>query len=179
MTQTRPLLAALAVGGLVLSLAACGGDMMTAPHAPSQPVLDRAGAQVSSAALLSCPASSSQSATAVIGEHGGTVAVGRFALRIPPHAVRSATAFTFDVPASPYLEVNIHAAGVEHYHFARPVSVTLDYSRCGEDVKHASFDAWYLSETGTMMGRMHGHDAKGQQLFVFETDHLSRYAIAD
>ncbi|HEX6533742.1 MAG TPA: hypothetical protein VF041_04045 [Gemmatimonadaceae bacterium] len=177
MTQTRPLLAALAVGGLVLSLAACGGDMLTAPHAPSQPVLDRAVSATSSD-LLACPASTSQSATAVIGPRGGTLSVGRFAIRIPEHAVAQPTTFVFDVPASPYLEVDIHAAGIAHYEFARRATVTLDYSRCGADLS-GEFDAWYIDDSGTKLHRMHGHSEPGRQLFVFKTDHLSRYAIAD
>lgn len=177
MTQTRPLLAALAVGGLVFSLAACGGDMLTAPHAPSQPVLERA-AVTSSSDLLACPTSISQSASATIGPRGGTLSVGRFAIRIPAHAVDRPTTFVFDVPASQYLEVNIHADGVAHYEFARHATVTLDYSRCGSALP-AGFDAWYIDDAGAKLHEMHGHDVRGQQLFVFKTDHLSRYAIAD
>lgn len=178
MNHTRPLFAALVVGGLALALAACSADTATAPRAV-RPALERAVSS-ESAALVACPVDTSASASAVIGPRGGAVKVGRFALKVPPHAVAEPTTFTFDVPASPYLEIDVHAAGVAHYEFSRPVSVTIDYSRCGSGMRGMSFDAWYIdSATGALVAPMHGHNARGAELFVFDTDHLSRYAIAD
>ncbi|HEU4643077.1 MAG TPA: hypothetical protein VFS44_11530 [Gemmatimonadaceae bacterium] len=155
--------------------------MTTAPRA-TQPVLDRAvaAAPTTAPSLLSCPVDTSASASAVIGPRGGTLHVGRFAIAIPRGAVAEPTTFTFDVPASEYLEINVHAAGVAHYFFDRAVTVTIDYSRCGGDVKAKDFDAWYIdSETRSPIAKMHGHAMPRQELFLFRTDHLSRYAIAD
>lgn len=183
MKFTRPLSAAVALGGLVLAIAACSSDNITAPATPAsmRAVASRdAAAPTAATGLLACPVDSSASATAVIGPRGGSVSVGRFELSVPPHAVPEPTTFTFDVPASQYLEVDVHVPGLAHYEFARPVHITLDYARCGSDFAARTFDAWYIdSATSALIAPMRGHDDKGRALLIFSTDHLSRYAIAD
>jgi len=131
-------------------------------------------------ALLSCPVDTSASATAVIGPHGGTVSVGRFSLRLPPHAVEEPTLFTFTVPASQYLEVDIRANNADHFVFNRPATITIDYARCDGNVDRSTLDAWYIDRSSKgLIEAMHGHNALGLDEFVFTTGHLSGYALAD
>src|SRR5690349_7677004 len=105
-------LSAVVAGGFALALAACSADSPLAPSrtvpAPSFEQL-AAPSDTTSPTLLSCPVDTSASASAVIGPHGGEVTVGKFSLRLPPHAVEEPTTFTFTVPASQYLEVDIRA----------------------------------------------------------------------
>ncbi len=174
----------IAAGGLALALAACAGDAPTAPGKPSTPALppsfDRAAATVANPSLLACPVDTSASASAVIDRRGGKISVGNFSLRVPPHAVRTPTLITFNVPASPYLEVEIHAAGTQHYQFERSVRIVLDYSRCANSVRPSTLDAWYIdSSTKSMITPMRGFNDRGRERLVFWTDHLSGYALAD
>jgi hypothetical protein len=176
----RPFLT-LVAGGLAIALAACAGDSITAPQAA--PSFNRAAAgapAATSPSLLACPSNRSLSASAVIGRRGGTVSVGHFSMWVPPGAVRTPTRFTFEVPASQYLEVEIHAAGVAHYQFRHPVRVTLDYSRCGRDFQASTLDAWYIdSSTKALLTPMRGAHNRGKHSLVFWTDHLSGYALAE
>ena len=184
MTRTRrPLLNAIVAGGLALVLAACAGDVPTAPAAVDSATpasLSRVGEHgTQQSALIACPVDTSASASAVIGPRGGRVVVGRFAMFVPPHAVQHATRFTFEVPASQYLEVKISAAGADHYEFRHPVQIVLDYSRCAGAVGNSS-DAWYIdSGTHTLLEPMRARNDRRDDLLIFWTDHLSGYALAD
>ena len=133
------------------------------------------------ATLLECAAAPAASASRVITPAGGVVAAGGHAIAIPRVAVTRPTTITMTVPASRYVEVDIKAAGVEHFEFARPVVVTLDYSRCGAaaDAIAQSFSAWYLDgATRVFLADMGGVDDRLFRRIFFTTDHLSGYAVA-
>lgn len=180
MTRTRsPLSYAAVVAAFTLFITACGGEVPTGPGTIPISLSRNKPSANAGAALLACPVDTSASASAVIGRHGGVVSVGRFAMRVPPNAVRTPTLFTFTVPASDFLEVDIHAQGAAHYTFERPVTITLDYARCGT-ARLSNLDAWNIDpDTKQPIERMHGHSKVGQRLFVFSTEHLSGYALAD
>ena len=166
------------VGGLVLSLTNCGGDLATAPSAPvASAARVREGEPHS---LLACPTAKAMQASATIGGAGGIIAVGGFSMRVPGGVLAEPTTFTLSVPASQYVEVEISASGERHYQFERPVMVTLDYSRCALDARSADFSAWYInSDTKEPLADMGGHDDRGRHRVTFFTDHLSGYAIAN
>ena len=170
-------LRALAVA-FAASLAACADQGITAPDAAAP--LSLATARLKSGpSLLACPGLNTQSASALIGAAGGSLSVGGQVMTVPAGAVPSPTLFTMTVPPGRYMEVDISAAGVEHYTFARPVSITVDYSRCRGQEIPLSLAAWYIdSESKALLENMGGVDDRSGRKLTFVTDHLSGYAVA-
>jgi hypothetical protein len=168
---------------MLASLAACGEYAPTAPAVPSA-----AAARLPLAAqraagktpLLVCPAGRARSATAVIDERGGVLTLGGNAMVVPAGAVPRPTAFTIAVPASPYVRLDISAAGAEHYTFASPVSVVIDYTRCRGPLPPAgALSVWYVDpERNQPLADMGGVDDRSGRRLQFTTLHLSSYAIA-
>jgi hypothetical protein len=117
----------------------------------------------------------------VIGPRGGILAVDGSALAIPPGAVPVPTRFTFAVPASDIMQVEAHADGFEHYVFARPVVITIDYSRCAQSAEPLpSFSAWYIdTSTRSPLSWMGGVDDRRSHRLFFATGHLSGYAVSE
>jgi hypothetical protein len=170
-------LRALAVGCVAI-LAACADAGITAPDAAAP--LSLASARLESGpSLLACPGLNTQSASAVIGAAGGSLSVGGQVMTVPAGAVPTPTLFTMSVPPGRYMELDIDAAGQEHYAFAKPVSITVDYSRCRGQAIPLSLAAWYIdSESKTLLENMGGVDDRSGRRLTFVTDHLSGYAIA-
>jgi hypothetical protein len=78
------------------------------------------------------------------------------------------------------MKVDVTAAGVEHFLFDAPVSVTVDYARCpagrtaGRDLS-----VWYVAPiTNTPLQNMGGTNDPAARKITFTTDHLSSYVIA-
>jgi hypothetical protein len=172
------------LAGVVVFLAACSDAPTAVAPAAATPAVNAAVAAPfartasASAALLACPSATADSARAVIGPRGGYVGVGGSALVVPRGAVAKPTAFTFVVPASPVVQVEIHAAGVEHYEFARPVAVSVSYARCGANLPSAPLGAWWVeSSTLERLGVMAAIDDRRHSRVTFITDHLSGYAV--
>lgn len=184
--SSRFLRASLA-GAAVVLFGACA-DSPLAPTAPGAAVPNAALGSSSSVAtpaagsigdgILSCPTSVTQSATGVIGKKGGVVRVAGSELVVGPGAVKEPTAFTVVLPASPMMEIEIHAQGVDHYEFRHRVSVTMDYSRCAPSaLPAASLAAWYIdSGTKGRIANMRAVDDRASRRLTFYTDHLSGYA---
>ena len=165
--------AALAVG-----LTACT-DLSTAPSASpaSAPRLTVAsGTQV---AL--CPSEDGASSRAWIGSEGGRLRARGSSITIPAGAVPEPTLFEIEVPASRYMKVEIHAVGRSDYRFARPATITINFSRCpsGAIPTGATIGGAYVdSATGAVLELMGGTvDWNGDKL-SFPTDHLSGYVVA-
>jgi hypothetical protein len=164
----------LLAGGLAITLAACADG----PTAPVSAVsAKRVKAKTS---LLVCPVHRSAEASAVIGAEGGALAVGRNVMVVPAGAVSRPTEFTMSIPKSRFLEVEINAAGYEHFVFDRPVSITLDYTRCrGSKLEKSPLSAWYIdSDSKEPIAEMGSVDERPSSLLTFWTDHLSGYAGA-
>jgi hypothetical protein len=131
--------------------------------------------------LVNCPAGEAQSATALIGPLGGVLAAGGTQVVIPANAVLSPTTFNLTVPASKYVEIEVTTDASEHYVFAQPVLVTLDYGRCGRsNLLRAPLTAWNIDpETKALLEPMISVDNKLTQTVTFTTLHFSGYAVAD
>jgi hypothetical protein len=171
----------------LLAVAACSGDVAS----PSQP----AGAAVAgsiipplishsdatSASLIECPTNETQSVTARIGPLGGVLALGNTRVVIPLSAVLFPTDFTLTVPASRFVEIEVRAAGTEHYLFQTPIAMTIDYSRCNSpELSQETLSVWNIDpESKALLERMTGVDDKLTHTIVFTTIHLSGYAVAD
>lgn len=161
---------------LVLSVAACSD-----PQSVAGPEAIAVGPQFAagSAAPIECPIATTQSASATIGLLGGTVAVGGTAVVIPAGAVLLPENFTLTIPASNYLQIDVTAGNSEHYEFLKPISVTIDYSRCTRsNIDKAPLTVWYWDGT-TLLENMNGTDDKATRTMTFGTPHLSGYVIAD
>lgn len=76
---------------------------------------------------LQCAGGSGQSATAEIGEAGGTVSVRGHSLTVPPGALNGRTPFTITEWESGYVGVEVGPHGTQ---FARNATLTLSYARC-------------------------------------------------
>lgn len=149
----------------------------------SEPATARlATSSASTPTYLSCPSTVAQSASAVIGPEGGVLRLAGSALAVPPGAVPVPTSFTFALPASDLMQVEVHADGVAHYVFKRPVAITVDYSRCAAatDSLSQSFGAWYIDpQSRKGLQFMGGVDIRALHRVVFATNHLSGYAISE
>ena len=131
--------------------------------------------------LITCPAGTAQSATALIGPLGGVLAAGGTQVVIPANAVLSPTTFTLRVPESKYVEIEVTTDSSEHYVFAQPVVITLDYGRCGRsDILRAPMIAWNIDpQTKALLEPMTSVDDTVAQTVTFTTLHFSGYAVAD
>jgi len=153
------------------------GTGLVATIDPPVPALGSAGP-----ALLRCePVASPQTVTGVIGVLGGTLRLGNTMVVIPENAVPGPTTFTLTVPQSPIVEISVRAGTAEHYVFRRPVSVTIDYSRCAASLDPARpVTAWHIDEgSKRLLENMGGLDLRAANRITFLTGHLSGYAVAD
>ena len=165
------------------ALVAGCGDLTTEPAAGSparRAALSTAGG--TGPKLLECPsAAPAQQGKALIGVLGGTVAAGGTRMVAPAGAVLRLTPFEVVVPQSQYMEVDVHATGLLSFLFKRPVSITIDYSRCAPDALPAGATprAVYIDgETKQILEDMGGVVDRAARTITFSTGHLSGYAVA-
>jgi hypothetical protein len=170
------LTAAIATAALAT---ACIEPTSTAPDAagPETPT----AASTSAATLISCPTDQPTVTEATIGLLGGLLQLGTTTISIPLGAVLVPTTFRIEVPASNYMEISVTGGDAEHFLFERPVSITIDYSRCDRAVTDAApLSVWYIDEdTKALLEDMGGVDDKVARKITFRTGHLSGYAIAN
>lgn len=164
MTVSR--IAALAV--LSFSVATCGGDGSTAILSPSSPT------------LLQCPATQTQTTSALVTTLGATVSLGGTSVRIPAGALLAATTITLTVPASQYMEIAVQANDLTSFLFQQPVSITIDYSRCAAaEANKTPLSVWHIdTQSKQFLENMGGVDDKRTHTITFTTGHLSGYAVA-
>lgn len=171
---------ALAAALSLAGVASCTTDPVPGPLASNRSaLLGLTGGNGTS--LITCPAGDSQTATSVIGPLGGVLSAGNTRVVIPADAVLAPTAFTLNVPSSKYVEIEVTAGGSEHFVFALPVTVTLDYGRCnGSDLEKSSLSAWNIDPaTKGLLEAMVSVDDKVARTVTFSTIHFSGYAVAD
>jgi hypothetical protein len=112
------------------------------------------------------------------GIAGGTLSGGGVTMSIPAGALTKSTSFLVRIPSSPYAEVEIRANGQDHYQFAQPVVIAIDYDRCG--TPSGELTAWHIDlETKELLEEMGGVNDVVNQRVIFSTMHLSGYAIAN
>ena len=177
----------LAVAIASVALGACA-DAPTTPQRTAQP--PAAPAAPSSLLGLSfgfggptyvqCPSYTSESTTGVIGPLGGVLALGNQVVNIPEGALLSTQLFQLTVPASRYMKVDVTAVGLDHFLFQKPISVTIDYSRCADAATAGKdLEVWYVSPLLNIpLDNMGGENDPTNRRITFSTDHLSGYVIA-
>jgi hypothetical protein len=171
---------------VLLAGAACSGD-----RSPSAPITEPSPSPTTwnlpttwdftGATLIQCPTSTALTATGIIGPGGGVLAAGYTLVIIPSNAVLTPTSFTLTVPASKYVEIEVHAAGTDHFVFATPVTVVIAYGRCNRaDIEGSRLSAWNIDPvTKALLEQMLSFDDKLTQTITFSTIHFSGYAVAD
>jgi hypothetical protein len=170
-TTLRFAVLALVAGAAV----SCADSPAAPPTAPRPSSLVRSGG----ATPLECPVSTATSATATIGALGGILESGGHRVIIPANAVLLPTRFTMTVPASRYVEVDVKAAGLEHFEFLQPVVLSLSYARCTRtDVDREGLRIYYVdSGTREILEDKGGVDNKLTRTVTTVTDHFSGYLI--
>lgn len=130
--------------------------------------------------LLTCPASQSQSSSALIDISGGTLSLGGTSVTIPLNALLGPTTVELSIPAGQYMEVDLTVNGGQHITFLQPVVVTIDYSRCNRlQTLLSPLSVWNIdTDTKALLQNMGGIDNKLTQSITFVTPHFSGFAIA-
>lgn len=164
---------ALCAAAATLASCADGAGTLTAPEAASL-------ATSTGPSPLECPTSVTRTTRATIGLMGGVLELDGHRVVIPADAVLLPTEFTLTVPAGNYVEIDVKAAGEEHFQFRKPVSLTLSYARCTRtNIDKEALRIYYVdSQTKAILEDMGGTDDKTNRTVTTGTDHLSGYVIA-
>ena len=130
--------------------------------------------------LVECPTSQTLTTQVLVPLTGGTVSLGGTSITIPDGALTVPRLITLTIPASRYMEIEIHADELTSLLFEKPVSITIDYSRCSRaNIDQAPLTVWYIEKlTKTRLEDMGGVDDKATRSITFPSGHLSNYAIA-
>ena len=155
-----------------LALAGCDA---ADPVAYAGPPLAADGSPVT---LMECRSTDSDAALGLLGPLGGVLQLDGHRVELPLLAVLRPTLFVLSTPESEYMVVDIKAQGLLDFWFRRPISVTIDYSRCDRDAVPSG--VWYIDhDTGELLENMGGVNDPARRRITFITSHLSAYALAD
>jgi hypothetical protein len=170
--HTPRLVRAILCGVVLLTTAGCVEPRSQA----TPPVVDLD----SDPTLLACPASETSSTTEVIDPLGGAVSAAGTTISLPAGAVLAPTTIKVTVPASQYMEVEITANGLASFLFQKPVTISVNYSRCPTNLTDGkALTAWRIDTQGkALLENMGGSNDAPRRTYIFSTGHLSGYAIA-
>ncbi len=162
-----------------IAVAACA-DLPTDPggHGPGRLPAATAELTAAESQLVVCPTAETRRARATVGPEGGYVSARGSSITIPPGAVSEPTLFEVVVPASRYMEIEIHAAGMDSYVFATPATITINFARCpGDAIPPGSvLEGVYIDDVNQVLEHMGGQSSSHK--LSFQTGHLSGYAVA-
>jgi hypothetical protein len=130
------------------------------------------------ATLAVCPIDQTQSTSSVIGSLGGTVTLNGSSVVLPAGALLNPTTIALTIPASQYMEIGVTANGGSIV-FQKPISITIDYSRCPDNIKVRNLSVWQIDpNTKQLLQFMGGVDNKVTDQITITPLHLSGYALA-
>jgi len=154
----------LAIG--LIALAGSCKDWPLNPPPPANPT------------LAVCPSDQSESTSGLLGILGGTISLDGSSVLVPLGALLTGTSIELTIPASQYMEIGVTANG-GHFLFERPISITIDYSRCSSDVQSKTLTVYTIDPgTKALLENMGGVDNKLTHQITFTSSHLSGFAIA-
>jgi hypothetical protein len=161
---------------LAAALTACSEPTSAPRLDESEPNFNESSAS----GLLVCPNRTFDFAWSIVGRFGGLLSLNGNQVIIAPQSLLSLAFVTIREPISPYVEIEVRVNGREHFDFAQPVTVVLDYSRCPESSLPAGpLTAWQIDPaTNAFIEDMHGVDDRAARTVTFTTDHFSGYAVA-
>jgi hypothetical protein len=130
--------------------------------------------------LIECPTTQPSTNSSLIGVLGGTVAAAGSSITLPAGSVLLGTLIRVTVPASTYMEIDVTANDLLTFVFLKPVTITIDYSRCPTSVTAGkTLTVWHINtQTKVLIENMNGVNDPVQRKISFTTGHLSGYAIA-
>ena len=150
------------------------------PDTTQGPDTTRDTTGISQRRLIECPTTQTSTASGIINVLGGTIATAGTSISLPAGAVLGATLLRVTVPASTYMEVEVTANDLLAFLFVKPVTITIDYSRCPTSVTQGrTLTVWHINtQTKLLIENMNGVNDPVQRKITFNTTHLSGYAIA-
>lgn len=130
--------------------------------------------------LIACPTTQTVTNSGVLGVLGGTVTAAGSSITLPLGAVVGPTLIRVTVPTSSYMEIDVTANDLLSFLFQKPVTVTIDYSRCPVSTTQGkALTVWHIdTETKALLQNMNAVNDPVARRITFTTDHLSGYAIA-
>lgn len=162
---------------LAAALTACS-EPTTAPSSDAAaPSLNETP---TSASLLRCQWTFFDITWGFIGPLGGLLSLDGHSITVPPLSLDRAAFITLRTPASRLIEVEARVNGLDHFQFAQPITVTLDYSRCRPwELGPEPVTVWQIDpDTKAFIQDMGGVDDRANKRISFTTDHFSGYAVA-
>lgn len=130
--------------------------------------------------LVECPVEYEVSTTGELGATGGTIRLHDHELSVPAQALTRPQGFRMVAPVSSYMELSVHPGQGGPFEFKKPVTITIDYSRCSRsNIDKAPLTVWQIDpDTKALLENMGGVDHKESRTVSFTTDHLSTFSIA-
>lgn len=124
--------------------------------------------------LLRCDLLPYAGTSKVIGPLGGTIAVGRSSLVIPPGALAEPTVITMEQPSSNTVEARFRPHGLV---FATPAKLTMSYSSCLDQRGYVRAIV-YVNDDGKIVEVPPSVDFPSSDKVVGSIDHFSGYVVA-
>jgi hypothetical protein len=162
---------------LAAALTACS-EPTTAPPSAAPPV--SLNETETSASLLRCQWTFFDITWGFVGPLGGLLSLDGHSISVPPLALDRLVFITLRTPSTRFIEVEARVNGQDHFQFAQPITVTLDYSRCRSwELGPEPVTVWQIDpETKAFIRDMGGVDDRANKRISFTTDHFSGYAVA-
>ena len=181
MTRMRSWSIGLTFGAALIALAACADPAsITRNPDAGQLSMSASAGKGKQWKPIACATSGRKKANGVIGPDGGTIRLGNTAFTVPAGALTATQKFEMQVPPSEFLEVEIDAKGHRSFQFQKPVTVTVDYSRCSIDPSKLAVAMWHVDDdTGTLLEQMNTVLDADAKTISFTTPHLSVYIMAE
>lgn len=124
--------------------------------------------------LLTCTAHGAMTASAVVGPHGGTIAVGNDRLVVPGGALSDTVLITATIPADTLAAVQFSPHGLQ---FAKAAMLLLSTSGCQTGALAPSHVV-YLDGEGDVLQTLDATFNANAQVVTTTIEHFSSYAIA-
>lgn len=139
------------------------------PTAPDALLLGNGGE------LLACTPQPPESAAALIGPEGGTLAVGAHVLRIPEGALAEPVTITAVAPSASVVRVDFAPEGLA---FARAATLTLSYAHCGLAYSLLPKRIAYTTDALAILEYLFSLDNLFARRVTGRLEHFSTYAVA-
>jgi hypothetical protein len=128
--------------------------------------------------LAVCPIGETRSTLGVFGLLGGTLSLSGSSVVVPVGALLEPTSMALTIPAGQYMEIRVTANG-GHFLFEKPITMTIDYSRCPAEIRNKTLKVWEIDPISKeLLEDMGGIDNKLLNQITITSIHLSGFAIA-
>ena len=122
--------------------------------------------------VLACSRRQAQTASAIIGPSGGTLAIGDDKLIVPPGALQQETLITGTIPEDTTASIHFEPEGLR---FKKPAGLVLDARGCGQLSGEPS--VLYLDDNGNILEQIDAIYSNWWHTVAAPIQHFSVYAI--